>query len=43
MIQFYNVKKKSKVDIPKDQVERKEYKRTLKNCIISLGNTFKSI
>ena len=31
MIQFYNVKKKEKVQIPEDQVEKKEYKRTTKS------------
>lgn len=43
MIEFYNVKKKSKVSVPKDQVEKKEYKRTLKNGNESVRYAFAAV
>jgi hypothetical protein len=35
MIEFYNVRKKSKVQIPEDKIEKKVYKRKLKSGKIS--------
>jgi hypothetical protein len=43
MIEFYNVKKKTKVKIPKAQVEKKEYKRTLKSGKESVRYAFASV
>ena len=43
MIEFYNVKKKSKVQIPADQVQKKEYKRTLKSGKESIRYAFAAV
>lgn len=43
MIEFYNVKKKEKVQIPADKVEKKEYKRTLKSGKESVRYAFASV
>lgn len=43
MIEFYNVKKKTKVQIPSDRVEKKEYKRILKSGKESIRYAFAAI
>jgi hypothetical protein len=43
MIEFYNVKKKEKVQIAEDKVEKKEYKRTLKSGKESVRYAFASV
>ncbi len=43
MIEFYNVKKKSKVQVPEDQVQKKEYKRTLKSGQESIRYAFSAV
>ena len=43
MIEFYNVRKKEKVSISKDKVEKKEYKRTLKSGKESIRYAFAAV
>ena len=43
MIEFYNVKKKSKVQIPEDRVEKKVYTRKLKSGKESTRYAFASV
>jgi hypothetical protein len=43
MIEFYNVRKKAKVSIPKAEVEKKEYRRTLKSGKESVRYAFAAI
>ena len=43
MIEFYNVRKKEKVQISEDQVEKKEYKRTLKSGKESTRYAFSAV
>ena len=43
MIEFYNVRKKAKVQISEDQVEKKEYKRTLKSGKESIRYAFAAV
>ena len=43
MIEFYNVKKKSKVKIAPEKVERKVYEKTTKNGKLSIRYAFSAV
>jgi predicted metalloprotease with PDZ domain len=43
MIEFYNVKKKTRVQVPSDKVERKTYERTTKNGKLSIRYAFSAV
>lgn len=43
MMEFYNVKKKQKVKVPKDTVEKVKFEKASKNGSIRVRYAFKSI
>ncbi len=43
MIEFYNVKKKEKVKIPEDRVEKVKFEKASKNGAIRIRYAFKSV
>ena len=43
MIEFYNVKKKARVQIPPEKVEKKVYEKTTKNGKLSVRYAFSAV
>tara|TARA_A100001011_G_C14011185_1_gene715495 strand:+ start:607 stop:798 length:192 start_codon:yes stop_codon:yes gene_type:complete len=43
MIEFYNVKKKSKVQIPNEEVKKVKFEKASKNGVIRVRYAFKAV